>query len=175
MNCPGCGVPMDRISYESIAVESCSRCNGEWLDSDELGKITSLRDVKFDPQVRRAVTEAASIPGIPVEERQRRVICPKCYVPMDPINYGGGSGIIVDRCPECSGFWLDDKELEAVQMVVEGWDDALPDDLAQYSDQLHDVSFATGIFDGTDETRHSRLPLVGGFINACVNGILKIS
>lgn len=174
MNCPACHTPMHRIEYEGIALESCSRCNGEWLDHDEIGKITKLREVRFDPQVRRAVAEAASFPGIPVEERERRVVCPKCYVPMNPVNYGGGSGIVVDRCPECKGFWLDDKELEGVQMVVEGWDDALPEDLAEHSARLHDVSVATESLDETDEIRHSRLPVVGPFINACVNGIINI-
>lgn len=174
MNCPHCGTPLHRIDYEGIAVDSCARCNGEWLDFDELGKVTKLREARFDPEIRRAVAEAASLQGIPVAERERRVICPKCYVPMGPVNYGGGSGIIVDRCPECGGFWLDDKELEGVQMVVEGWDDALPEDLAQYSAQLHDVSVGTEALDETDEIRHSRLPVVGRFINACVNGILNV-
>ena len=174
MNCSTCHTPMHRIDYEGIALETCSRCNGEWLDHDEVGKITKLREVRFDPQLRRAVAEAASIKGIPAKEHERRVVCPKCYTAMNPINYGGGSGIIIDKCPECAGFWLDDKELEGIQMVVEGWDDALPEDLSQHSQRLHDVSIASETLDETDEIRHSRLPVVGPFINACVNGVLNI-
>lgn len=174
MNCPNCGTPLVRTAYEGIAIDGCSRCRGEWLDSEELGKITRLREVKFDPQLRRAAAEAASLQGVPVEERERRVICPKCYVPMDPVNYGGGSGIVVDRCPECGGFWLDHKELEGVQVVVEGWEDALPEDLARHSERLHDVALGIEVLDETDEIRESRLPAIGPFINACVNGVIRL-
>jgi Zn-finger nucleic acid-binding protein len=40
------------------------------------------------------------------------------------VNYGGDSGIIVNRCPACGGVWLDRCELESIQTLVEGLDDA---------------------------------------------------
>ena len=81
------------------------------------------------------------------------------------VNYGGDSGIIIDRCTGCRGFWLDKGELEKIQMLVEGWDDALPDDLAKHGAKLRDVAAK---MDANDDVRPGRF----GFINSIVNGIL---
>lgn len=37
--------------------------------------------------------------------------CPKCGMQLIEIDY---RGIIVDKCSECSGIWLDAGELDAV-------------------------------------------------------------
>ena len=45
---------------------------------------------------------------------------------MNPINYAGDSGVVVDRCPSCTGLWLEHSELEKVQILLEKWEDAAP-------------------------------------------------
>jgi Zn-finger nucleic acid-binding protein len=87
------------------------------------------------------------------------------------VNYAGDTGIIIDRCTSCRGIWLDEHELEKIQMVIEGWDDALPADLKRYGPKLRDVAAK---LDEADDVRVSRLPLIGGFINSAVNGILDL-
>jgi Zn-finger nucleic acid-binding protein len=42
---------------------------------------------------------------------------------MVPINYDYSSGIILDRCPEGHGLWLDGGELEKVQITREQSDE----------------------------------------------------
>ncbi len=42
---------------------------------------------------------------------------------MAPINYDYSSGIILDRCPQGHGLWLDGGELEKVQIVREQSED----------------------------------------------------
>ena len=37
--------------------------------------------------------------------------CPKCGMELIEIDY---KGIKVDKCSECEGVWLDDRELEAI-------------------------------------------------------------
>ncbi|MCL4691468.1 MAG: zf-TFIIB domain-containing protein [Candidatus Hydrogenedentes bacterium] len=172
MNCPGCGRTLEPITYEGITLESCPGCGGEWLDGDELKHITEIREDKFDEQARKAIAESTTIHGVKLENVDRDLVCPKDGSPTDPINFGGDTGIILDRCTGCGGFWLDAGELEKVQRLVEGWDDKLTGDLAQYGAQLRNVAVDG---DRNDDVTVSRIPLVGRFINACVNGILDIT
>ena len=39
---------------------------------------------------------------------------------MQVFNYGGNSGVFLDRCPDKHGLWLDPDELENIQIAMEG-------------------------------------------------------
>lgn len=39
---------------------------------------------------------------------------------MQVFNYGGNSGVFLDRCPDKHGLWLDPGELENIQIAMEG-------------------------------------------------------
>jgi Zn-finger nucleic acid-binding protein len=171
MNCPVCHIPLRPIHYEGVDLENCDRCGGEWLDAGELGKINKIREMRFSPEERRAVVAAASITPVILRDVDRDLHCPKCGGTSDPLNYGGDSGIIIDRCVSCHGLWLDGDELEKIQMLVEGWDDALPDDLDRYSAMLHDVAVQA---DRHDDAAPSRIPFAKGLINALVNRVLDL-
>ena len=172
MNCPNCKSPLRSIQYEGVEIETCQACGGEWLDARELGKIVRIREVKFDESERRAIAESTTVKGVPLKGLDRDLPCPKCHGTTDPVNYGGDSGLIVDRCTGCGGFWLDGSELEKVQILVESWDDALPGDLKKYGPRLRDVAAR---IDKANDVQVSRLPLIGGFINSLVNGILDLA
>ena len=172
MKCPNCQATLCTIQYEGVDIETCPECHGEWLDDDELGKIVRLREVKFDEEARRAIAESTTITGVKLTDVDRDLVCPKCGGTTDALNYGGDSGIILDRCTSCGGFWLDREELEKVQMLVEGWEDRLPEDLKQYGPRLRDVEAR---LDREDDVKVSRLPRVGGFINTMINGILDLT
>lgn len=169
MFCPHCTHALRTIQYEGVEIETCDGCGGEWLDDGELGKIVRIREVRFDGNQRRAVAEATAITPVKLEKVDRDLTCPKCGGTTDALNYGGDTGIIIDRCTSCRGLWLDGAELEKIQMLVEGWNDQLPDDLAQYAPMLHDVSAR---MDREDDVETARLPLVGRYVNAMVNRIL---
>jgi Zn-finger nucleic acid-binding protein len=160
------------LQYEGVDIESCDGCRGEWLDADELGKIVQLREERFDDELRRALAAAAPIRGVRLADVDRDLTCPACGGQTDPVNYGGDTGIILDRCAACGGFWVEDEELEKVQMLVEGWHDALPEDLARYGPMLRDVEVR---MDAADDVHPSRIPLVGRFINTLVNKILDVT
>ncbi|GAH31572.1 unnamed protein product, partial [marine sediment metagenome] len=167
--CPGCKSTLRTIQYEGITIETCEKCGGNWLDADELGKIVRIREEKFDEEERRAIAESTTITGVHLEDVDRDLACPKCGGTTDAINYGGDTGIILDRCTGCGGFWLDAGEIEKVQMVIEGWKDMLPDDLKKYGPKLREVEVQV---DRATDVEISKLPVVGGFINAAINGIL---
>ena len=167
MQCPVCDSPLGAISYEGINIDTCEDCHGEWLDAGELTQIIKAREVRFDEQERRAIAAAAKVPGIKLDKVDRTLKCPKCGGQTDPVNYGGDTGIIIDKCSTCGGIWLDQGELEKIQMVVEGWEDNLPDELARHGLRLRQVAAETGTT-GTIEV--SRF----GFVNSIINGVLDI-
>ncbi len=138
MNCPRCKSSLRTILYEGIAIETCDQCHGEWLDDSELKRIVKRPDVEFSREKRKAFAE--SINSHRPELGDEKLVCPKCQGETSPRNYGDDTGIIIDRCGDCGGFWLDKQELEAIQMFVEGVYDLLPDDLRKWSDRLSNVS-----------------------------------
>ncbi len=167
MKCPNCDNTLATITYEGIRIETCPGCQGEWLDDNELGHVTRAREERFDPQERRAVAEATKIKGVVLADVDRDLVCPKCGGQTDPINYGGDTGLIIDRCTQCHGIWLDPGELEKIQMLIEGWEDGLPDDLAKYGPKLREIAKRVDRDDDFDLSRFA-------FLNAIINGILDI-
>lgn len=167
MKCPQCKSGLEAISYEGIHIETCPACHGEWLDGGELGHINRAREARFDPEERRAVAAAVKIKGVKLSDVDRDLACPKCGGQTDAVNFGGNSGIIIDRCTKCGGIWLDAEELEKIQILVEGWQDGLQDDLAKYGPRLHENAKDV---DRRDDCSPSRF----GFINAVINGILDV-
>ena len=167
MKCPNCNRALRDIAYEGIRVETCDACGGEWLDVEELGHVVKAREVRFSSEERQAIAQATSITGVRLNDVDRDLTCPKCGGSTDALNYGGDSGIILDRCTSCKGFWLDKNELEKIQRLVEGWEDGLQGDLAKYSARLHNVAAEV---DAKDNFSSSR----SGFINAVINGALDL-
>ena len=165
MQCPSCQETLRTMTYEGIKVETCDACGGEWLDAEELGHIVKTREVRFSAQERQAIAQATSIKGVRLSDVDRDLSCPKCGGTTDALNYGGDTGIILDRCTSCHGLWLDNEELEKIQKLVEGWEDGLEGDLAQYSGRLHDVAAEV---DANDDFSYSR----GRYINTMINGVL---
>jgi Zn-finger nucleic acid-binding protein len=133
--CPRCRTPLAAVEYEGIAVDTCRQCGGEWMGADELRDIIDIRERRWDPKDLEAL-KRASLRGVPIDAVREDLPCPECGRAMEAFNYGGDSGIILDKCRECGGIWLDAGELEKVQMVVEAWEQALPSDLKRYGSDL---------------------------------------
>jgi len=118
MNCPRCDTALKSSVYEGVEIDKCTKCNGTWLDDKEIVTIVETKEEKFDAKLVRE-TLALGFTGLPRQEQQTVVRCPKCGAGMEAINYDYSSGIIMDRCPEGDGLWLDGSELEKVQIVRE--------------------------------------------------------
>lgn len=114
MKCPACQHRLREFKASTITLDGCDGgCGGIWFDYGELAKVNSLHrnpeekivDLKLDPKVK--VDDYA--------ERQ----CPRCRnVKLDKKLYSLGSGVILDRCPECKGVWLDHGELEKIHETL---------------------------------------------------------
>jgi hypothetical protein len=165
MQCPKCNQPLEGIDYQGVHIETCPACGGDWLDASELKSIVLARKMRFNESECLAIAKATKIAGVPLATLDRHLICPRCGGTTHPVNYGDDSGIIIDKCAQCNGIWLERGELEKVQELVEGWDDELPDDLAQYGPKLRQIT-ADVNNDLTVHISHYAL------INTCINGIL---
>jgi Zn-finger nucleic acid-binding protein len=118
LNCPVCESGLSTTQYEGISVDWCPGCRGVWLDTDELARVVESREAKISPSILQE-TLALARTGVPQEDSDRRLACPRCAQAMSAINYNYSSGIIVDRCPEAHGTWLDGGELGHVQAYAE--------------------------------------------------------
>ncbi|CAN5804386.1 zf-TFIIB domain-containing protein [soil metagenome] len=67
---------------------------------------------------------------------QSTVYCPKCSGDMVPVRH---SGVLIDRCTDCNGVFLDRGELEKIvaleQQATDRWDDDQENDEEGYSDR----------------------------------------
>jgi hypothetical protein len=139
MKCPRCGSALAPVVYDDQNIEVCTQCKGEWLAAEELGKIVEHHDEIFTPK------EIASIQGVSKEiftaekDDHDELECPQCGVSMEHFNYGETSGVILHKCIECDGIWMDKDELRKVEILVDGWKGALQEDVKKFGPILAKV------------------------------------
>ena len=133
MKCPRCASDLQSVEYDGQTVEVCSGCKGEWLHAGELQKIVEHHDEVFTPE------EIASLDAVNKEiftaekDDHDELNCPACGdVLMEHFNYGDTSGIILHKCTECGGIWMDKDQLQKVEEVVDGWKEDLGQDIGKY-------------------------------------------
>jgi len=118
--CPRCHTRLVPESYEGTRIDRCPNCRGVWLDRGELKQIVETIRVAIPAAVRRE-TRAAAFEGVPRDEPRSPASCPTCSATMEVVNYDYASGVLIDRCPDGHGTWLDGGELERVQAHAEEW------------------------------------------------------
>ena len=114
MKCPSCQGELKGIDYRGILIDECEDCKGRWFDNDELRKAKDktdddLRWLDFDP-----FGEEADKYKTPYEGK----VCPRCSVKMVSLTYQD-SGVIIDKCNNCQGVWLNRGEFEKVVDYLE--------------------------------------------------------
>lgn len=167
MNCARCSTHLRPLEYEGVEVFTCDGCGGEFLGPAELSHIVTTREARFDPELVEALQDHNPIFGVPAADSHDPPNCPACARAMTPINYGGDTGIRVDRCPSCAGVWLDRDELEKVQILMERWSDVAPVQLRAIATQLEQARQRA--LDRTDNAfSGSRF----SFVNALINRLL---
>jgi Zn-finger nucleic acid-binding protein len=140
MKCPRCSSVLCQIEYDGVNIEVCPDCKGEWLFSGELEKIVEHHDEVFTPE------EIASVDAVNKEvftaekDDKDELNCPACGdVRMEHFNYGDTSGIILHKCTECDGIWMDKDELKKIEELVDGWKADLNQDADRYGSVLQKI------------------------------------
>jgi Zn-finger nucleic acid-binding protein len=137
MQCPRCNSVLQSVEYDGQKVEVCPSCKGEWLFAGELQKIVEHHNEVFTPE-EIASLKAVNKPIFTAEKDDHDELnCPACEnVRMEHFNYGDTSGIILHRCTECDGIWMDKDQLTKIEELVDGWKADLNQDTNRYGSVL---------------------------------------
>ena len=120
MKCPKDGSALEKELYEAdIEVDRCSKCSGVWLDHGELEKAQEATEHDYS-QERRRLPDLVNREYLLALERARpQLSCPACARDMERREHGHVSQILIDVCPSCRGIWLDQGEMEALEVFYE--------------------------------------------------------
>lgn len=118
LDCPRClsklgqGLPAQTETYSSADPDmkqawSCEACGGHFLDP------ASFRDVETTTVPK--LLELRRIPGN--EEQLQALSCPSCEAAplMEKFRHPKDRQVVVDRCSDCGGIWLDSGEADAIR------------------------------------------------------------
>ena len=125
MNCPIDRQPLEKSIYEGdVEIDSCSTCNGIWLDKGELESIQQIRENNYDLELDERSLMSSHITSayqLGTKPADRELTCPSCQNTMIQKEYGYASLIMIDVCPniKCQGIWLDHGELKALEIYYE--------------------------------------------------------
>ena len=111
MDCPACGHGLTETTQADVKVDICKGgCGGLWFDQLEI--------IKFDEpheHAGAALLQVETNPNVSVDHARRRD-CPRCVGQiMMRHPFSPGTGVEVDECPACAGFWLDAGELNGIR------------------------------------------------------------
>ncbi len=101
MKCPGCNQPslVETMARGGVLVDVCKTCKGVWLDR---GKVFLLS--RKPKELERLLGSETDEPVL--SDRH----CPRCQVNLEETPFLRRD-LLVDRCPECEGYWFDSGEL----------------------------------------------------------------
>jgi Zn-finger nucleic acid-binding protein len=110
--CPACKNYLDLFGVYGIQIESCSKCNGLWLERGELKVLKDKVDTQDWGNLRWMNDEIDAI------EKSRTILskrlCPQCPDSKLLSTHFGNSETIVDWCGQCHGVWLDRDGFETI-------------------------------------------------------------
>ena len=167
MQCPQCRSALELLEYEGAPVHGCDTCGGEFISAEDLGCIVRVRQEKFSAELQASLAERQPSFSVPESETTRSLSCPDCGESMRVVNYGGDSGVFVDRCERCAGIWLDQQELEKIQLLMEQWADEAPQQLRELSTELETARQAAAA-----QTNSAFSGSRFSFVNAVINRLL---
>lgn len=113
--CPRCHIPLQLIDLGldgKFYIERCTRCLGLFFDPNELETLLD-KTISHVHEVDRPRLDEIRNVKRSCEYALGYIDCPVCKKLMQRINFGSGSGVIVDKCRE-HGLWLDGGELRQI-------------------------------------------------------------
>lgn len=120
MKCPIDGSELVRQTYEAnIEVENCQQCGGMWLDQRELESIQASREHDYKREINQFPNLVGQAYAMALAKTKPATQCPRCGQAMERREHGGCSQVLIDVCPHCRGVWLDQGEIEALEVFFE--------------------------------------------------------
>lgn len=114
MNCLNCNAEMTnnviRTLMTHISYDICEACGSFWLDAGEFKKLAF--------QVTGDIEYCSKDEANGISESSKK--CPRCEeIILNKVFFLGYSEIVLDRCENCGGFWLDGGELDLINKELE--------------------------------------------------------
>ncbi len=122
MDCPRCSGILAESSYEGFPVMKCAGCGGFWIGGKVLLSIIDKRKTEIPEAALRTANEWRHR-QIPKEELDNEFKCPVCGSKLNRSVYGYDTGIVIDRCLNDCGIWLESGELVALRAFDEVWNE----------------------------------------------------
>lgn len=170
MKCPRCSDTLKHEIYEGLQTDRCPQCKGTWLDEGEIVTILDTKEEKFSAHlIEEAINTAFT--GVPQDEQRSIEKCPKCSRAMQAVNYGYDSGIVIDRCPDAHGVWLDGKEIEKIQAHREHWEKESKENRQEWIALVRSVEGARK--EQADETRRKEMRPTRYIVNSVIRKIFR--
>ena len=112
MNCPRCSKSTTPRRVQDVEIDVCDGCGGIYFDRGELNRIAERTsgDLEYS-----TIHEERFLHS----DKFATTSCPHCVdVAMKKVEFLVHTGIILDYCESCHGFWLDGQELDRVNAEV---------------------------------------------------------
>ena len=120
MKCPIDGSELvKRMHEDAVEIDGCNECYGVWLDASELEKIQDIKINDYKDELARIPNYVGKSILMAKSKDKPLVGCPKCDREMERREYGYCSQIYIDSCSNGHGVWLDDDELEDLEVFYE--------------------------------------------------------
>ncbi len=111
MNCPICRT--DRFVKMEIepklTVDFCQGCRGKWISNDNYQEWLEYQGPRL------LEIPELDIPELTAPEIEVARLCPVCRRILSKYKVGRELPFMIDRCGNCSGVWLEDKEWETLK------------------------------------------------------------
>jgi Zn-finger nucleic acid-binding protein len=113
MLCPIDKTALNSTTLENTVLEVCPACWGIWFSEQSFQQtVYNLNSNKLHPELEKHSVTAEHITAKQVElAKENRFTCPYDYGEMDRYPYAGDSKVIIDKCIQCGGLWIDGYEL----------------------------------------------------------------
>lgn len=100
--CPECQQHMSRVTMKDTEIDYCLLCKGCWFDPGELKVFSGL---------------SSDHPAEDLKSRASRFPCPVCGEDMREHVFIRSDNLLVDRCPNGHGIYLENGEFERVLLI----------------------------------------------------------
>ena len=120
MKCPLDGHELARQRYEAdIDIDKCPECGGIWLDHKELERIQDTREHDYSDEIKQIPNLVNQAYAMALARSKPTVQCPSCGQEMERREHGSCSQVMIDVCSSCRGIWLDNGEINALEIFFE--------------------------------------------------------
>ncbi len=120
MKCPKDKNELIKELYEDcVEVDKCPTCQGIWLDEGELEIIEETIKNDYSGQLKKRPDYINEAFNMARSRLEKEYTCPICDRTLNKREYGYCSQVIIDVCPSCRGIWLDDKEIQKLEIFFE--------------------------------------------------------